>query len=104
MKALQPSPFKEDPKDLERFLRQLENMFALEHPTFQQDIKKIRYAANLLYRNKDDKFRDPASWYESYHLKIDANAVQRVPGSPQDYLDPKWKEWATFMEALRSFF
>ena len=41
---------------------------------------------------------------ESYYLKINANAVQRVPSSPQDYLDPKWKEWATFVEALRSSF
>ena len=57
-----------------------------------------------MYRNKDDKFGDLVGWYESYHLKIDANAVQRVPGSPQDYLDPKWKEWATFVEALRSSF
>ena len=79
-------------------------MFALEHQTFQQDIRKTRYAANLLHSNQDDKFGDPASWYESYHLKIDANAAQRVSGSTQDYLDLKWKEWATFMEALRSFF
>ena len=61
VKAPQPSPFKGDPEDLERFLRQLENMFALEHQTFQQDIRKIRYAANLLHRTKDDKFGDPAS-------------------------------------------
>ena len=30
VKAPQPSPFKGDPEDLERFLRQLENVFALE--------------------------------------------------------------------------
>ena len=104
MKAPQPLPFKGDPEDLERFLRQLENVFASEHRTFQQDIRKIRFAANLVHRNKDDKLRDPASWYESYHLKIDANAAQRGTGSPQDYLDSKWKEWATFMEALKSSF
>ena len=57
-----------------------------------------------MYRNKDDKFGDPASWYESYHLKIDANVVQRVLGSLQDYLDPKWEQWATFVEALRLSF
>ena len=34
VKAPQPSPFKEDPEDLERFLRQLENVFTLEHRTF----------------------------------------------------------------------
>ena len=61
VKAPQPLPFKEDPEDLERFLRQLENVFALEHRTFQQDIRKIYYTANLLHRNKDDKFGDPAS-------------------------------------------
>ena len=82
---------------LKRFLRHLENVFALEPWTFQQDIRKIRYIANLLYRNKDNKFGDPASWYESYHLNIYANAVQQVSGSPQDYLDPKWKKWATFI-------
>ena len=31
VKAPQASPFKGDPEDLERFLRQLENVFALEH-------------------------------------------------------------------------
>ena len=46
VKAPQPLPFKGDPEDLERFLRQLENMFALEHRTFQQDIRKIHYVAN----------------------------------------------------------
>ena len=84
VKAPQPSPFEGDLEDLERFLRQLENVFALEYRTFQQDIRKICYAANLLHRNKDNKFGDPASWYKSYHLKIDANAAQRVPGSLQD--------------------
>ena len=84
LKTPQPSLFKGDPKDLERFLRQSENVFTLEHQTFQQDIRKIYYTANLLHRNKADKCADPASWYESYHLKIDANAAQRVPGSPQD--------------------
>ena len=44
VKAPQPSLFKGDPEDLERFLRQLENVFALEHRTFQEDIRKIRYA------------------------------------------------------------
>ena len=104
VKAPQLSPFTEEPEDLERFLRQLENIFTLEHWIFQQDIRKIYYGANLLYRNKHDKFGDPASWYKSYYLRIDANAAQRVPGSLQDYLDSKWKEWTTFVEALRSSF
>ena len=34
VKALQPSLFKGDPEDLERCLRQRENVFALEHRTF----------------------------------------------------------------------
>ena len=104
VKAPQPSPFKRDLEDLERFLKQLENVFALKDRTFQQDIRKICYDANLLHRNIDDKFGDPASWYESYYLTIDANAVQKVPGSPQEYLNPKWKEWVTLIEALRSSF
>ena len=106
IKAQQPLPSKGDPEDLERFLRQLENVFTLQHRTFQEDIRKIWYPANLLHRNKNDKFGDPAtsSWYESYHLKIDANAAQRAPGSPIEYLNPKFREWSTFVEVLRSSF
>ena len=59
---------------------------------------------NLLQRNKDAKFGDPASWYESYHLNIDTNAAQKAPSSPMEYLNPKWREWSTFIEALRSSF
>ena len=81
VKAPQPSQFKGDPEDLERFLRELANVFPLEYRTFQQDIRKICYVANSLHRNKDDKFRDPTSWYESYYLKIDTNAALRVLGS-----------------------
>ena len=34
VKAPQPLPFKRDPEDLERFLRQLENVFTLEYQNF----------------------------------------------------------------------
>src|SRR5258708_5827239 len=44
VKAPQPSPFKGDPEDLERFLQQLENIFALENRTFKEDIRKIPQA------------------------------------------------------------
>ena len=89
VKAPQPSPFKGDPEDVERFLRQLENEFALEHRTFQQDIRKIHYYTYLMHKNKDDKFGDAPNKYESYHLNIDANAIQRVTDSLHNYLDPK---------------
>ena len=41
VKGPQPSPFQGDPEDLERVLRQLANVFAFEHWTFQQHIRKI---------------------------------------------------------------
>ena len=38
IRAPQPSPFKGNPEDLERFLRQLENVFALEARSFKDDV------------------------------------------------------------------
>ena len=73
-------------------------------PQVQKDITKIRYAANLLYRNTTDKHRDPIKWYEAYHPKIDLGAARRLPGGARATLDPKWSEWGVFVESLRASF
>ena len=57
--APKPQPYKGDLEDLERFIRQLENVWALEAHRYKKDITKIRYAANLLQKNSADKNRDP---------------------------------------------
>ena len=59
VEAPKPQPYKGDPEDLERFLRQLENVWALEPHKYKKDITKIRYGANLLHRNTTDNHRDP---------------------------------------------
>jgi hypothetical protein len=102
--APKPQGYKGDPEDLERFIRQLENVWALESHKYKSDITKIRYAANLLHRNTSDKHSDPVKWYESYHPKIDLAAARRLPGGAKVTLDPKWSEWSTFVESLRASF
>ena len=57
--APKPQPYKGDPKDLERFIRQLENVWALKGHKYKKNINKIRYAANLLRKNSMEKHRDP---------------------------------------------
>ena len=42
VEAPKPQPYKGDPEDLERFLRQLENVWALEPHKYKKDITKIR--------------------------------------------------------------
>ena len=69
--APKPQPYKGDPKDLERFIWQLENVWALQAHKYKKDITKIRYIANLLQKNSTDKHRHPIKWYEAYHLKVD---------------------------------
>ena len=59
VEAPKPQPYKGDPEDLERFLRQLENLWALEPHKYKKDTTKIRYAANLLHCNTTDKDHDP---------------------------------------------
>jgi hypothetical protein len=104
VRAPNPQPYKGDPEDLERFIRQLENVWALEPRKYKKDITKIRFSANLLHRNTSDKHRDPVKWYESYHPKIDLSAAQRLPGGTKTTLDPKWATWRVFVETLRSSF
>ena len=104
VEALKPQPYKGDPEDLERFLKQLENVWALEPHKYKKDITKIRYAANLLHRNTTDKHRYPVKWYEAYHPKIDLAAAQRLRGGARAMLDPVWSQWRVFVEFLRSSF
>ena len=85
-KLPEPAPFKGDPEDLERFLRQLSNTFSLDPTYFREDIIKIKYTSNLL--SHSDKWTSPAKWYESYHLKIDDEAARRMPGYHAGPLDP----------------
>jgi hypothetical protein len=46
-KSPDPQSFDGNPEELERFLRQLSNKFALERRHYKQDIDKIRYASLL---------------------------------------------------------
>ena len=97
-------PYKGDPDDLERFLRQLNNVWALEALGDKKDITTIRYAANLRYRNTNDKHGDPVKWYEAYHPKINLAAAKRLPGGAKGTLDPVWSTWNVFVESLRASF
>ena len=100
--APKPQPYKGDPEDLERFLRQLENVWDHEAHRYKKDITKIRYAANLLHRNANDKHGDPVKWYEAYQSKIDLAAAKRLPGGAKATLDPVWSTWNVFVESLRA--
>ena len=102
--APKPQPYKADPEDLERFLRQLENVWALEPHQYRKDITKIRYAANLLYHNTTDKHRDPVKWYEAFHPTIVLAAAHRLPWGARATLDPVWSTWSVFVEVLWSSF
>ena len=102
--APKPQRYKGDPEDLERFLRQLENVWALGAHRYKKDITKIRYAANLLHRNANDKHGDPVKWYEAYYPKIDLAAAKRLPGGAKATLDPVWLTWNVVVESLRASF
>lgn len=53
-----PESYKGDPKDLERFLRYSENVWALEGHRCKKQITSMRYTANPSYRNENDKYGD----------------------------------------------
>ena len=97
-----PRPYKDDREDLERFLRQIENVWALEPHKYKEDITKILYAANLLHRNTIDKHLNPVKLYDAYHPKIHLGAALRLPGGAWATLDPVWSKWSGFVEFLRS--
>ena len=79
-------------------------MWALEAHRYKKDITKIQYAANLLYRNANDKHGDPVKWYEAYHPKIDLAAARQLPRGAKATLDPVWSTWNVFVESLRASF
>jgi hypothetical protein len=95
-KSPDPQSFDGHPKELERFLRQLSNKFALERRHYKQDIDKIRYASLLLKGNA-------AKWQEAYHLHIDSSAPDYIRGR----LEPSnasFAIWDRFVASLRSSF
>ena len=99
-----PQPYYGDPEDLERFIRQLENVRVFESHKYKKDITKIRYAANLLQKNGTDRPRDSVNWYEAYHPKIDLTAACRLPRGGKATLDLVWSTWSVFVESLQASF
>jgi hypothetical protein len=93
-KSPDPQSFDGNPEELERFLRQLSNKFALERRHYKQDIDKIRYASLLLKGNA-------AKWYEVYHLHIDSSAADYIRGRHEP-LDASFATWDRFVASLRS--
>jgi len=73
-KAPQPSKFKREAHDVDRFLRQCENVFILEASSFQNDGTKIRYTGNLL------EGQIVVNYYEAYHNLIDQSSANRAAG------------------------
>ena len=102
--APKPQPYKGNPKDLERFIRQLENVWVLESHKYKKDITKICYAANLLQKNGTNRHGDPVKWYEAYRPTIDLVVTRRLPGGAKATLDPVCSTWSVFVESLRAAF
>ena len=99
-----PQPYKGNLEDVKRFLRQLENVWALEAHRYKKDITKIRHAANLIHRNTNDKYGDPLKWYKAYHPKIDLAVAKRLTVGAKATLDPVWSTWNVFVESPRASF
>jgi hypothetical protein len=95
-KSPDPQSFDGNPEELERFLRQLSNKFALERRHYKQDNDKIRYASLLLKGNA-------AKWYEAYYLHIDSSAANYIRGRHEP-LDASFATWDVFVASLRSSF
>ena len=69
-KVKDPEPFTGDTEDLERFLLQVDNKFELKPNQFRDDVRKIRYAGQLM------KVR-AHKWYRAYHLQISERDATR---------------------------
>ena len=80
-KVSDPDPFKGDPEDLERFLLQITNKFIMEPRRFSDDVRKIRFAGQLM---KDRAYK----WYRAYHLQISSRDATRIRGDIE--LDPQY--------------
>ena len=94
-KLKDPMPFTGDPEDLKRFLLQVDNKFDMEPNRFRDDVRKIRYAGQLM---KDRAHK----WYRAYHLQISERDATKVRG-PID-LDPRYTDWDRFEATLRATF
>ena len=94
-KVKDPEPFTGDPEDLERFFLQVDNKFEVEPNGFRDDIRKIRYAGQLM---KDRAHK----WYRAYHFQISKRDATRVRG-PIDQ-DPRYADWDRLEATLRVTF
>ena len=90
-KVKDPEPFTGDSEDLERFLLQVDNKFEMEPNRFRDDVRKIRYAGQLM---KDRAHK----WYRAYHLQISERDAIRVRGPIE--LDPCYADWDRFEATL----
>ena len=94
-KVSDPDPFKGDPEDLERFLLQITNKFIMEPRRFLDDVRKVRFAGQLM---KDRAYK----WYRAYHLQISSRDATRIRGDIE--LDPQYASWDRFEASLRATF
>ena len=88
-------PFKGDPADLDRFLLQITNKFIMEPRRFSDDVRKIRFACQLM---KDRAYK----WNRVYHLQISSRDATRIRGDIE--LDPQYASWDRFEAAQRATF
>jgi len=93
----QASKFKGEAHNVDRFLRQCENVFILEASSFQNDGTKIRYTGNLL------EGQILVNWYGAYHNLIDQCSANKTAGQ-QVQLDPYWTSWESFTNSFRTSF
>ena len=70
-KVSDPNPFKGDPVDLERFLLQITNKFIIEPWRFIDDVRKFRFAGQLI---KHWAYR----LYCAYDLHISSQNIARI--------------------------
>ena len=94
-KVKDPELFSGDPKDLERFLLQVDNKFEMEPNRFRNDVQKIRNAGQLM---KDRAHK----WYRAYHLQISERDATRVRGPIN--LDPRYADWDRFEATFKATF
>lgn len=94
-KSTVPKPFKGNPDDLERFLRQIQDVFAHDKAHYSTDLDKILFTTGLL--------EDGASaWYESIHYLVNEESA-RLDGKDWNP-DSPWVKWEFFRSALKESF
>jgi len=82
-KAPQPSKLKREAYDVDRSLKQFENVFSIEKSSFVQGTIKIHYTGNLLEGTA------AFNWYEAYQNLIDQKVADRADGQ-HEQLDSHW--------------